>query len=59
MAAAALDGASFPCTAVGATVTAKARPEPRRPPRKSLYPSVPGLATNPTRSGSTGRRRRR
>ena len=58
-AAATMAGASLPWTAVGATDTSKASSDPHKPPRKSLYPSVPGLATRPTRSGSTGTRIRR
>ena len=47
-------GASPPCTATGATWTWNPNPEPVSWPRKSRYPSVPGLATSPTRSGTSG-----
>ena len=47
-------GAAVPCTWAGTTTTVKAKPEPRSWPRKSLKPSVPGLATRPIRRGEIG-----
>ncbi len=51
-------GAPAPCTVTRTWETRNPNPEPVSWPRKSEHPSVPGLATRPTCSGTSGRGRR-